>query len=348
MSDNAIDIYTYRTMLAAIQQMKRPRRFLRDTFFARENVFETEAVDVDIYKGKRKLAPFCAPIREGKIIRGEGFTTNTFKPGYTKPKDYLLPNELFNRLPGDVIYAPGDSAQLRAQQALGRKLANLEDMIARREEYMAAEALTSGMVTVKGDGVDYIVDFGMSASHKIALSGGSLWSADTSQPLTHLASASTLIARDSGHTASVCVMGSDAASAFINHAKVADKLNVRRMEIGLISPKDMGDGVSYIGSVAYPGVFVDCYTYNEWYIDPVDGTEKPMIPANMVIMGSPTADCEMLYGAIQDMDAGGLAAVRRFPKSWVEKDPSLRWIQLQSAPLAGLKQPDAFAALRVV
>ncbi|MDP2444166.1 major capsid protein, partial [Pseudomonas sp.] len=80
------------------------------------------------------------------------------------------------------------------------------------------------------------------------------------------------------------------------------------------------------------------------------GDEQPMIPAGGLILGSTNTRNAMLYGAIQDLDAieSGLVEASRFPKSWVTPEPSVRWLKLQAAPLAGLLEPDAFIYAKVV
>jgi len=75
-----------------------------------------------------------------------------------------------------------------------------------------------------------------------------------------------------------------------------------------------------------------------------------MIPAKKVWMGSPATANRTLYAVIQDMEAieEGSAAVKRFPKSWVPKNPSARHLMVQSAPLVALLQPDAFVSAQVL
>ena len=58
-----MDIFDTRTMLEAVEQMPSARRFLLNTFFNGGNpvTFATKTVDIDIIKGKRKMAPFVHP-----------------------------------------------------------------------------------------------------------------------------------------------------------------------------------------------------------------------------------------------------------------------------------------------
>lgn len=350
-----IDIFDTRTMLEAIEQMKRPYTWLRDTFFSRVHQFETETVDVDIVKGKRRMAPFVHPLAEGKAVERIGFSTNTLKPGYIKPHMVTTAGDLLKRQPGQVLYQGGQTIEQRAQAQLGKDLATLMDMIDRREEWMAAKALDLGKITmtIKGETADKTVevDFLMAANHKITLAGNDVWS-DTvnADPVADLQAWASRVRQDSGINPTDVVMGTDACAAFLNHPKVQALLDLRRVDTGEINPRQLPNGVSYVGRIKAPNLTVDVWTYEEWYVDEATGNEEPMVPAKKVWMGSPnTANCRC-HAVIQDVEAieEGQAAVTRFPKSWVTKNPGVRWLQVQSAPLVALQQPDAFVSAQVL
>lgn len=343
-----INMYETRTMLQALEQIPSPRTFLRDTFFGGVKTHDTKHVDIDIVKGKRKIAAFVKPISEGRVVENEGFETKTFTPPYLKEKKRLTPQELFNRPAGSVIYAPGDGPEARAQKELGTKLAELEDRFTRREEVMAAELMNSGLVTVTGEGINAVVDFGMPAAHKVTLIGTDLWTDAASDPLTDLIDWCLMIGQASGLLPNTAILGIDVWKALRSNAKFTAALDNRRIINGQIDPRVLPNGVSYLGSINESGVDLDLYTYAEWYVDPVTSNELPMVPADKLWLGNPAARCKRLYGAIEDLDAGGLAAVERFAKSWVVPDPSVRWLLLQSAPLVAMLQPDAFGSMKVV
>lgn len=349
-----IDIFDTRTMLEAVEQMKRPGRFLRDTFFPGQEQFDTETVDVDIIKGKRRMAPFVSPIAEGRLVESIGFSTSSLKPGYVKPKMVTTAADLLKRLPGEMLYGGGLGPEQRAQQKLGKDLAEMLDQIDRREEWMAAQALNAGAVTmtIKGETADKTVqvDFQMDATHKITLAGNDLWS-DTvnSDPVAKLAEWSRTIRQDSGVSPTDAVMGSDACTAFLNHPTVQKFMDMRQVDMGKIDPQQLPEGVTYVGRLKAPSIQIDIWTYDEWYVDDA-GDEQPMIPVKKVWLGSRRAKNTKLYAVIQDIEAieGGQAAVQRFPKSWITKDPAVRWLMVQSAPLMALNQPDAFISAQVL
>lgn len=343
-----ISLYDSRTMMAAVRQLPPANAWLLRTFFPGKTEFTTKNVDVDIIKGKRKVGAYVSPIKAGKVRTKEGMTTKTFEPPYLKEKEAITPQEFFLREAGNTIYAPGDGPGQRAQRELGRILGELDLSYTRAEEVQAASILNDGTVVCTGEGVNVQVDFGMPATHKITLTGTDLWTDTTnSNPLDDLVDWCNLVIKDSGIVPRKAVLGLDVSKAFVNHPKVKDILNNRRIVMGQIDPQQLPEGVTYLGNVTHAGVDLDLYTYQEWYLD-ANGVDQPMVPADKIWIGSPNTANKILYGAIQDLDAGGLVSMARFPKSWDEKDPSVRWVMLQSAPLVAMLQPDAFLSAKVV
>ncbi|MFK3790936.1 major capsid protein [Pseudomonas piscis] len=342
------DIFDTLTMLQAVEQMKTPRRFLMDTFFngSTPQTFGTKTVTIDIIKGQRQMAPFVSPTLPGSVVSREGFVSNTYEPPYIQPKLPTNAELILKRSAGENPYSTRTPLQ-RAGEQLGRDLRSLDEQIIRREEWMCAQALTTGKVRVIGEGIDDTIDFRMENSHKITLGQGR-WNASDSDPIGNLRQWKRLSAKDSGRTAGVAVLSAEAQDAFHRNDTVLKQLNSRRVDMGMIKPELLPDGVTYLGYLNDPGI--DLYAYDEWYVDDISGEEAPMIPQGGLILGSAGTRNAMLYGAIQDLAAieSGLVEAARFPKSWVTEEPSQRWLKLQCAPLAGLLEPDAFIYAKVV
>lgn len=340
-----MDIFDTRTMLEAVEERHAPRTFLLNSFFPTARTFGTESVDIDIVKGKRRLAPFVSPLHEGKVVATDGYTTESFKPPYIKPKKVTSAGHYLKRMAGEAVYVGSLTPQQRALRKLGEDLQELNDQITRREEWMAAQALTTGKVHVQGEGVDVEIDFKMAASHNLTLSAGALWTHADSDPVTAMRGWKRLTAQDSGFAADRVIIGANVVDPL--YEKLKAKLDTRRMDLGMINPQELPNGVTYLGWLADPGV--DLYTYDEWFVGG-DGDEHPMVPVDRIIMGSTRADTVRAYGAIQDEEAimGGLVEAQRFPKTWVQKDPSVRFLMLQSAALVIPKQIGAFLTAKVV
>jgi len=353
----SIDLFGTRFLLDTVNQFKRPKRFLLDMFFRGFKQFDTKTVDIDIYKGKRRMAPFVSPVLEGKVMERLGYSTNSYTPPYIKPKRPTQAGDLLNRPAGTVVYPGAQTAGDRAAALLTKDLTELMDGITRREEWMAASALTTGKINVVGDGVNDLIDFQMAATHLVDLDGNALWSAtETSDPVADLQAWCLLTLKDAGFSCNTIVMDPDAWKLFINHLKVkgnTDLLSRFKIQTGQIDPQQMDDGIAFCGTINDGIVFADIYVYAEWYIDDQDNdTEKPILPSGTVICGNPRAQNTKLYGAIQDMKAlqelgGTLIAAPFYPKTWITEDPSVQWLMLQSASLPALNQPDAFVSALV-
>ncbi|WP_109512578.1 major capsid protein [Pseudomonas ovata] len=343
-----MDIFETLTMLEAVEQMPTPRRFLMDTFFNGRlpETFGTKTVTIDIVKGQRKMAPFVHPSLPGSISQRSGYSTNAYEPPYIQPKRQTNAELLLKRAAGDAPFSSRTPLE-RAGEQLGKDLRDLDEEITRREEWMCGKALTTGQVRVIGEGVDDTIDFLMEDSHKIQLPAAERWNANGSDPIAHIRKWRRMVAKDSGRTANVGVLGGDALDAFLNNDSVLKKLNNRRVDMGMIKPEELPDGVTYLGYLNDPGV--DLYGYDEWQLDE-EGNEQPVVPAGGLILGATNTRNAMLYAAIQDLEAieSGLVEAARFPKSWVTQEPSARWLKLQSAVLAGLLEPDAFVFAKVL
>ncbi|MCD6432959.1 MAG: major capsid protein [Sulfurimonas sp.] len=342
----AVDIFTSRAMMSALRQEKKAGQFILDLLFKRVETSDTEFVDIDIIKGKRRIAPFVSPRVEGKLVEDQGFTTNTYKPAYIKPKFATDASSLIeNRTAGEVIYNGKTPAQ-RGAEVLAQELADAEDMIARREEWMAVQSLVTGTVDVVGEGINQNIDFQMDANHIITLSGGDLWSDTTnSSPLTKIKAWSRLIRKDSGINPNVLIGGAGAIDSLLAHPEIKDALDTRRIDLGMIDPQALPNGAVYYGTIKTTGTSIELYGYDEWYVDEA-GTEQVMIPDDKVILTSTNADFRRHYGAIKDLKA--LYAAPRFVKSWEQEDPSARFVLVQSAPLPAPHQIDAVLTAKVI
>ncbi|MDX8384668.1 MAG: major capsid protein [Ghiorsea sp.] len=319
-----------KTMIGVLNQIKPTSTFLKDTFFKGKKTHATRSIELDIIKGRRRLAPFVSPHMEGVLVDRNAAASHTITMPYIKQKMVTEAGMLINqRTAGQTIYE--GTPQKRGQALLAGDLVTLRDMVTRREEAMAAEALVFGKVTVLGEGVDQVVNFLRPATHQLVNTAtANAWDAAGIDIPAQLRNHARTIAQTSGQTATVCVMGNGAATAFLNNAKVLALLDNRRLDSGQIKVESIGAGASYLGY--FQGI--DFYEYNEWAED-ANGVEQPLVAANQVVFGSPSKDNTMHYGAIQDLKAGNWA-VPYFAKSWEEEDPSMRFLMVQSAPLPAI------------
>ena len=313
-------------------------------FFPTVATFASEEVAFDKIKKGIRLAPFVAPMVSGRARKERGGTLTTFKPAYLKPTDVVRPSRLLKRLPGEALNGELSPAE-RHDAVIADILLDHENEIVAREEWMAVQAVVTGKVVVAGD--DYEtqeVDYGRSAANQIALLAAARWSqvdAATYDPTDDIED----WAANTTGSAGLLLMDKKAWRLFSRFKAVRDKLETRRgstsqLELGPQLERDVMRkgffGVYEI--VVYPGKYEDAA-----------GTKHNYLPDNTLIIAPARADNVMAYGGIQDAkaNADGIVETTRYPSNWFTDNPSVEWLQTQSAPVPALFDADEFVVVTV-
>lgn len=333
---NEVNIYSPRYLAEVVRQTPPVHTYFRDTFFTNVKTFATERVDIDMVKGDRRMAAFVHPRVGGKVLRGKGYTTESYKPPLVNPYDVTTAEQLMTRLAGEDLYSGMTPAQ-RAARRLTEEYQRLNDATTRREEWMAVQAIVTGSVPVKGEGVDEVIDFGL--TNKVSLTGTKKWGGTDADILTNLGDWVDKVLHGGFANVDTLILGKSAKRALFADEKVQKVLDNRRMSMGELAPRDLPNGVRYLGHLSDPSL--DLYSYGEVYLDdwtdPDSPETKPLIPDNAVILISSRANYMMAYGACTYIeDASGLwvtSQSSRVLRSYVEHHPDRRMIELQAHPL---------------
>lgn len=337
-----VDIFSTHVLTRVVENLHRPSSFLLDTFFMSEQTEESEEIHFDVDKSKPRITPFVSPLVAGQVVDDEGYMTKSFKPAYAKDKRRFDPMRPLKRSIGERIGGTL-SPQQRLESNLNRTLMKQLENLTRREEVMASEAMRTGKITVEGENYPTVViDFGRDPSLTVALAGSSRWGETGVNPLNNLEDWVATIQEKSGAVARTVIMDTLAWRLFKTDAHVEKLLDIRRLRDGAginLGPMAFGTGndlARYVGSIGD----LDFWVYNDRYVDEQDQTQK-LMPDYTVLIGS-TSQLEgtRCYGAIMD-EAANYRAQRYFSKSWLEQDPAVRWLLLQSAPLLVPYRPNA-------
>lgn len=338
--------YSSNQLIGVVQGFPPPPSALLDRYFTQQSQSEAEEIHFDLIPGRRRVAPFVSPLVEGKVVANRGFVTRTFKPAYIKDKRRFLPTDTVKRSIGEQI-GGSLSPQQRRDANLAFQLQDMLEMVARRQEIMASEALRTGKVTVVGDNYPtQVVDFQRTAALTLtALAGNFRWNQTTPDMLGNLQTMSDLVLKTSGTAPTDVIMGTAAWAAFRKDATVVQRLDNRNMQgNAMATSNQFQEGLSFKGSIDGYNIFV----YGGWYIDPTDDTtELEIWPNDQVVVTSAGIEGVRAFGAILDGKAG-LRAMPYFPKMWEQEDPAVEWLMLQSAPLMVPTRPDASAMLDVL
>lgn len=331
------NIYEPRTMGKLITRIPPVNTFFRDTFFKNVRTFSTKSVEVDFKKGNRALAPFVHPKIGGKTVPNRGYQTKSYTPVLIAPNKITTIDDLMERSAGENPYSGRTPAE-RAVEKMAEDFRELTEMIVRREEWMAATAIFSGQIPIIGEGLDEVIDFGFSNTETIVTSTKK-WSGAEADPLADLERWRKTVQKEGFVNCNICVMASDVSAAFINNAKVQKVLDTKAYDLAVIKPRELPNGVTYIGTINKLGL--DIYEYNEWYLDdwtnPDAPEQKPLVPDGKIALLSTGANYSMYYGAVTLLDEKNdtffTVEGNRVPETWVERRPSRRFLQVNSKPL---------------
>ena len=350
---DSINLYSLRTLLAALTLIVPARRWLTETFFGVIETHETDTIDIDIVAGGMRMAPFVHPNSPGKTKQKQGYNTHTYKIPYVKELFNVTAHEMLKRLPGESVYSTNMSPGERAIKKIAMEMTDSYNAIDRRVEWMCAQILNTGKVICRGEGLDETVDFLLPSDHSVTLTNTALWSAPTTaKPLDNLKTMKRLMTKK-GKTLTDIVMGIDAYDYFMACDQVSGTaagkpgmFNMNRINVGSIDPTSMPGGVTYVGRLTELGV--DVWTYEEYYVDDqLDVTTKlPIIDPKKVIGIDRFARRTLHYGAIKDLDC--TAVVPKFPKVWKENNPSAMLGSMQSAPLPAAHDIEGIYVLKVL
>lgn len=336
----ALEVYETSELVEVIRNIPEVPQFFLQAFFPRVYTSQSEYIDFDLLDKGRRLAPFVAPNVQGQPMLQRGFRTTRIKPAYLKPKDPIDPARLLVRQAGEN-YGGELTLQQREDAILADILAEQRDGIRRRWEWMAAEAIKNGAVTMSGENYPEVtVTFGRDPDNTVTLSGGARWNqVSTANPIADITAWSYRIRR-SGVAATMLIMGTNASSAFFATDAVQKAFDVRR---GTTMGSDLeqfatlsGESLTYHGTL--PGTQIRVYTYSEIYENNM-GEEQPFLdPDDVILTGNPAG--VQCFGAIMDRKAGW-RSMPLFPKMWEQEDPSGLFVMSQSAPLMVPLRPNA-------
>lgn len=324
------DIFTTDALVAVVEDLRVPALGLASHYFTTTVTEDTEEIHFDVDNKPRRMAPFVSPLVPGKVVASRGFQAKTFKPAYIKDKRVFHPGRALKRAMGESIGGGDLSPEERMQLLVVRDIQDQLEMLERRMEWMAAKILFAGAVTVTGDQYpSTLVDFGRASGLRVIKTAGNLWSDAGVNPLDDLQDWSDAMVKATGVAMTEVTMTVDVWKIFRKNAEVAKRLDRYRGSSTMQQDAHQREGMVFQGMVDQFAI----YTYSGWYVDETTGVETPFLPAGTVLgaAGPDLVEGTRHFGAILDHDV--LKAMPYYPKSWLENDPPMRYLLLQSSPL---------------
>lgn len=277
-----------------------PLMFLTGLFQSPASNFYTSAeVEVDIIRSDEDIAIAVQDLSAGYRSNAEDiYTSKKFTPPVFKEKAGLDSNDLLKRAPGDNPYqSPAFRENLIDR--MFRIMGKIERKIRRAVEQQASQVLQTGKCTlVDADGnAIYEVDYKPKASH--FPDAGVAWGNSGDDKIGDLRALIDVIRADSLADPDRAIFGEDAWEVFISDEAVQKRLDVRRIDLGTVSPFVIrGQGGQYRGTLDLGNYKIDLWTYNGRYKDPQTGASTPYIDPDNVVIQASSGRLDATFGAI--------------------------------------------------
>lgn len=339
----ALDILKTHYLLMAVQEMTPVSTFLRDRYAPTNpstDIFATNDVLVEYKDGSKRLAPFVAPRKGGITILREGYTMERYEPPYIAPRRTLTIDDLAKRGFGEALYTDLTPADREAVMIMN-DIAEMDEMITRREEAMVAETMLKNSCTMRhyADDMKTVYDekqimFYEGSSNPATYTPTTKWGQTGAKILDDIYTmAMKLISR--GLPATDLVVAPDVAQIMLNDATIKELMDIRNYNIGSMAPVALPNGVSRLCVLNVYGIEITVFVYADTYLAD-DDTQTQFIPAGNVVLTAP-ACARTLYGAVTQLEQTDgrfhTYAGKRVPKYLADAVSNVRTITTTSCPL---------------
>ena len=352
-----MDIYNTRYLLAAIKETTAPTTFLRDRYFPTNpttDIFATSEVLVEYKDGNRKAAPFVAPRKGGVTILRDGAHMERYTPPYIAPRRMLTIDDITKRGFGEALMT-NLTPEERAKVMIVGDMVELDEMITRREEAMAAEVLFTNGCIMKhyaddnGTYEELSVRYYDGADNQAQYTPAVKWNAEGANILDDIYAMAQILAKK-GLPAADLIVGPDVASVIINDVKIQKLLDIRNYNLGDVDPTEGINGVSRLCVLNVYGKKISVFCYESTYENEA-GEDVSFVPAGQIVLTAPAAG-RTLYGAITQIDqpGGGFVtyAEKRVPKYISDENTNTRKIGVSSSPLCVPNHKNAWICATVL
>ena len=333
------DLYWQGTLLGAMEQFTIAPSFIRDHLFPGEDITDADSIVIDYYKAGNRLAPFVSHYAKGSTIPRQKMRSSTFKPPKVAPVLPLTVDDLFNRMPGTID-------PTRESILLARDLEELDLRISRLEEWMCAECIQSGVITIRDFDSQRILatlDYGPISPTVVTPP----WSDPTSLPLRDLRVAMRAVSSAANSVPSLIAMGGAAADAFESHQSVQDAYNKLWLKQGEITPEMISWGMTSLGNYRALPLYICEATYED-----KNGAHMPYLDSKSVLVACTQTSGRMAYAGVGQTndDETNLEVFkgRRIPHLWFPDDSDMRKLRLASRPCPIPPAPENWTVLKVL
>ena len=340
------DYYEPKYLRGAIEKALPPRTFFRSRFFPPSVTFPTESVSFEFSKSKRILLPYADQYSGSVPIMREGYQLKSYRAPLITGSRTITPSTLETKLLGEREWNSGKSPEDRARELAARDLAELQEALFRKLEFMCARVKQDGKLTIDGPGVMDEVDYQVANIETVT--NANKWTSTSYDILGKLGKMARTL-RKNGINPDMLIVGSDVSEAMCVNEGI---LKLRHDQwVNIPDPASLEPGVVFLMQIKAPGIYLNVYEYSEYYTDE-NGDLVPLIDPGTVIMQSSKERNMMLHGAVTYLNHRTRDYVTSMseyvPYVVAEEDPPVRKLVLSSRALPMPRDNEAWYVLKNV
>jgi Phage major capsid protein E len=299
----SIDLGEYDTisMIEAYKIRYAVPSFIRDTFFQGREYPDSDVVQIDTKRGGRALAPFILDY-EGQIVERRRPFDRTFIPAPTiAPARVITLRDTHRAGWGESQYNY-KSPEQRVAEMYNDDTEEMDDEIARTEEWMCAETMFNGSFDITyRTGQAVTIDYGFLNTMAVANDWTVITGANMSHPLEDLHAAQMAL-NQNGYNGNIAIYGSEAWAAIWNHPDVRALMmhpTSPMVPIGNYSlPEALPNMVQQAPSFSYP--IMSNFIYSGIYQRL--GLPVSYVPRDRVLIGSTNVKNRIAYGQVTQIE----------------------------------------------
>lgn len=290
-----------RSMGVVFKKKANPTKFLSSLFKSPDaNKKDTVEIVFDIKRNDEDVSVDIVRGTQGRNNVSKRFTTKVYTPPVYDEYANFNENERLNRIMGMTEYDEHTMAEVVA--AITDDQVRLQDKILRAIELQAAQAMSTGIVTlINNDSVDYK----MKATHKAAPSVD--WSNASGVPINDMAGYALLNRKDGQTVTTDALFGQTALQLLFNNAQfktLASQQYQQAENMAIRPPVANSEGAVFHGILTIGDYKINIWTYPQFYKVPTgyglsnEGTLVPYWPTDYVWLGNFNSRFDLIYAGI--------------------------------------------------
>jgi Phage major capsid protein E len=280
--------------------------FIRDTFFMGREYPMADVVQIDTKRGGRSLAPFILDY-EGQIVERRRPFQRTFIPAPIIAPARVITLRDANRGGWGENQYNFKTPEQRVAEIVSDDTEEMDDEIARTEEWMCAETMFNGLFTINyRNKTSVTIDYGFLNTVAVATPWSNAVGAgpntSTANPLADLQAAQAAL-NQNGYAGNVAIYSAKAWNDLWTNPQVRLLMNNMNANLGgpitqYSLPEALPAGVQRAPGFTYP--IMENWIYSGIYSRA--GLPVPYVPPGRVLLGSRNVKNRIAYGLVTQVE----------------------------------------------